>query len=116
MRAIDLFERRDAHRAAGAVHELQTLRQQLIDPVLHDRMRLTAADFHEGPRSRHRAADLRGERGGDPPVPILVEILHGSVSGASSSSSCPSSLSSSYVRAASSASITLSAKPTCTST
>jgi len=49
MGAIHRFERRDADGAPGAVHELHTARQELVDAVPHDRVRLAATDLHDHP-------------------------------------------------------------------
>src|SRR5262249_12787742 len=91
VRLVDLLERRDADRASGAVNELDAGREQSIDAVLDDRVRLPPADLHQGPRPRRDAMDLGGDLRGDLTVAILVEILHGSISGVWISSSWPSS-------------------------
>src|SRR5262249_22599965 len=76
VRLVDLFEGRDADRASGTVDELDAGRQQPIDAVLDDRVRLPPADFHQSPRLRRHALDLGDDLGGDVTVTILVEILH----------------------------------------
>ena len=50
-RLVDQLERRDADRAARAVHQLDLRRQQLVDAELDDGVRLPAADLHERPRA-----------------------------------------------------------------
>ena len=85
VRAIEHFERRDAHRTAGAVHQLDGRRQHLVDAVFDDGVRLAAAHFHDGPRSCDAAADRLGQLAGCLAIAILVEIFH--VDGAWSSSS-----------------------------
>ena len=62
---------------------------EFIDPVLHDRVRLPAADFHQRPRARHRAGNrlsilLRRNR-----VAILFDVLHASPTFGSSSANSP---------------------------
>src|ERR671934_2091429 len=98
MRFVDLLEWRDAHGAAGTVDQLDLRRQEAVDPVLDDRVRLSAADLHERPRPGGDAPDLGHDRPRQAPVAILVEILHASACGASSSPSWPSSSRSRYVR------------------
>ncbi len=44
---VDAAHRDDAHRAAGTVHELYVGRQDMLDPVPVDRVRMAAADLHE---------------------------------------------------------------------
>ena len=94
VRLVDLLERRDAHRAAGAMDQLDLRGQQPIDAVLDDGMRLPPAHFHQGPWARHDPPELRQHLGGDPPVAVLVEVLHPGASGVSSSPRRPSSSSS----------------------
>ena len=43
---VDAPHRDHAHRAARAVHELDVRRQQVVDAVLVDRVRVAAADLH----------------------------------------------------------------------
>jgi hypothetical protein len=56
--AVDLLQRGDAHRAAGAVHQLDLGRQQLVEAVAHNGVGLPAADFHQHPRAGDRAPDF----------------------------------------------------------
>jgi hypothetical protein len=58
------------------MHQLNLRRQKLVDPVFDNRVRLSAANFHDGPRTRGDGGDrlsqfLSGNR-----VPILVLELH----------------------------------------
>jgi hypothetical protein len=44
---VDASHRNHAHRAARTVHELDVGREQVVDPVLVDRVGVPAADLHE---------------------------------------------------------------------
>src|SRR5215472_14690788 len=102
--------------------EFHFARQQLIDPIAHQRVSLAPADFHQHPRPRDLLGDLLGERARNLRVAVLVDVFHASPSGGSgrkaASPSNPSSLSAPIwarylnVRAASSWSTRLMAKPT----
>ena len=59
---VDAAHRDHADRAAGAVDELDVRRQQVVDPVLVDRVRVAAADLHH----LVVAARLDGRRGSRP--------------------------------------------------
>ncbi len=76
-RVVDAAHRDHAHRAAGSVHQLDGLGQQVLDSVPVDGVRVTAAHLHElelvacrelGDRLDQRA---RGRR-----VPEFVDELH----------------------------------------
>lgn len=75
-RLIDHLERRDAHRAARAVDQLDLVRKQLVDAVADDRVRLAAADLHQRPRAGDRAPDLVKQALGDLGITEFVEVLH----------------------------------------
>ena len=62
--------------------------QQFLDPILHQRMRLAAADLHQHPRPRRAAADFLDQAAGQGRVAIFVQVLH-PPSLPSSSSSAP---------------------------
>ena len=67
-RLVDIVDRRDADRAAGAVDQRDVRRQQLVDAVADDGVGLAAADLHQrpGPRgdaARSRAAKRRAASG-----------------------------------------------------
>src|SRR6266496_2323608 len=64
------------HRTSRAVHQRDLRRQQLIDAVFDDRVRLPAANLHDGPRTRrHRGNGLPQFLDGDR-IAVFVEILH----------------------------------------
>ena len=73
---VDLLQRRHADRAAGPVDHPDALGQRLVDPLLDDRVRLAAADLHEGPRPGRDPVDLGQELLGEHGVAVLVEVLH----------------------------------------
>ena len=56
VRPIDHLERRHADRAARPVNQLDARRNDPIEPVFDDRVRLAAAYFHDGPGPGHGAA------------------------------------------------------------
>ena len=67
-----------AHRAAGPVHQLDVGRQQVVDPVLVDRVRVAAADLHDlvvAARLDGRQ-DLAGQRPAELGVAELVHEPH----------------------------------------
>ncbi len=111
---IDELERRDAHRAARAVHQRDLGRQQVLEAALEDGVGLAAADLHDGPGPRHGVANLLGHLVHGLAVAILVDELHGA-SPAASSSSAISSRCSKIFRASSSSTV-FNAKPACTNT
>ena len=75
---VDAAHRDHAHRAARPVHELDVGRQQVVDAVLVDRVRVAAADLHhlvvtarlDGPE------DLPGQRPAELRIAELVHVLH----------------------------------------
>ncbi len=73
---VDHLERGDAHRAAGAMDQLDLGRQQLVDPVADDRVRLPTADLHDRPGPRGDPADLVEQARGQIRVAVLVQVLH----------------------------------------
>ena len=75
-RLVDLLERRDAHGTARPVHHLDRLAQQLVQPLLHDGVRLTAADFHQYPSPRTGVGDLGCQASHDALVAIFVDEFH----------------------------------------
>ena len=111
---VDHLQRRHADRAAGAVHQLDARRQDVVDAVLDDRVRLAAADFHDGPGPRDGAGDGRGQLPGGLGIAIFVEVFHDD--GSSSSSSWFILPRNSKTRCASASSMRDRAKPTWTST
>lgn len=50
---VDDLERGDAHRTPRPVNQLHLIREELIDPMADDRVRLSAAHLHQGPGPRH---------------------------------------------------------------
>ena len=87
MRAIDHIERRYADRTSWAVHQLDFLRQKIVQPVFDDRVRLTAADLHEGPRTCDGPLNFRDQLLCDGMIAVFVDVLHVSASGGPSSGS-----------------------------
>ena len=77
-RLVDQLQRRDAHRAAGAVHQRDLRRQHPVDPGLDQRVRLPAADLHDRPRPRHRPFDGGQQFAGIAFVPVFIYEAHGS--------------------------------------
>jgi hypothetical protein len=77
-RLVDLFEWRHAHGASGPVNHLDGIFHEFIEALLHDRVGLAAADFHERPAARRGTAHARGERMHDGGVAVFVEVLHAS--------------------------------------
>jgi len=73
---VDHFERRDTDGAAGAVDEFDAFGEQVIDAVLDNGVRLTAADFHENPGTSLDAMHLGHEFGRKFAVAVFVEVLH----------------------------------------
>jgi hypothetical protein len=58
------------------MNELDFRRQQLIDSVAHDGVRLSAAHFHDGPRFRGELPDFGGQLLRNCAVSELREVLH----------------------------------------
>ena len=75
---VDASHRDHAHRASGAVHELDVGRQQVVDPVLVDRVRVTAAHLHQlvVPAGLDHRQDLDRDGAADVGVAELVDELH----------------------------------------
>src|SRR5690606_28756750 len=99
---------------ARTVHQLDGARQQSIQSVADDRMRLPSAHFHDDPGSGNAALNLAYQLARELGISIFVQVFHESPSSLSSAS--PSWLNSCQVRRASSASIVAMARPTCTKT
>ena len=81
---VDAPHRDHADRAAGAVHELDVRRQQVVDAVLVDRVRVAAADLHDlvvAARLDGRD-DLARKHPAELGVPVLVDVLHPSLASA----------------------------------
>ena len=75
---VHAAHRDHADRAAGPVHEFDVRGQQVVDPVLVDRMRVAAADLHElvVAAGLDRGEDLRREHAAELGVAELVDVLH----------------------------------------
>ncbi len=73
---IDHLERRDAHRASGAMHKFHILRQQRVQTVFDDGVGLTAADLHQHPRARGGSPDFVRKFLRDLLIPVFVKVLH----------------------------------------
>ena len=115
-RLVDIVDRRDADRAAGAMDQRHLGRQQLVDAVADDGMGLAAADLHDRPRARDHRGDGVGEAPGGGGVAIFVAVLHDGVPAPSSASISPIRSRCSNTLAASASSMTVMAKPTWTRT
>ena len=75
---VDPAHRDDADRTARAVDELDVLRQEIVDAVLVDRVRVAAADLHHlvVAAGLDDAHDLAGEDPAELRVAELVDELH----------------------------------------
>src|SRR5271165_7401613 len=58
------------------MHKFDRARQQFVDSVAHDGVRLAAADLHQHPGPGCTLSDLSGEGPGDALVAVLIEIFH----------------------------------------
>src|SRR5581483_8720886 len=90
---VNHLQRGDAHRAARAVHQFNSFGQQEVEAVFHDRVRLSAADFHDHPGPGLDAADLVHHLARQLLVPVFVKVFHG-LSGLALCSSSTGALSS----------------------
>ena len=106
---VDAPDRQHADRAARAVDHPHVVRQQVGDAVARNRVRVTAAEFHEMVAARRirLAPDGGGEFPGRIAVAEFVDVLHQWTLGTSFASS--SAANSASVLAASSGSRRLSA-------
>ena len=75
-RLVDHLQRRHTNRTTRPVNQLDLVRQQAIEPIFHDRVRLPAADFHQDPRFGDDSANLFDDFPGERFVAIFVEIFH----------------------------------------
>ena len=80
---IDPAHRQHAHRAAGAVDELDFPGHHFVQPVPEDRVGMAAADLHDIERladgrrgSRHRVANLAKQPLGENGIAKFVGIFH----------------------------------------
>ncbi len=112
--AVDHLQRGDAHGASRPVDQFHLRRQQAVDAVLDNGVRLAAADLHDGPRPGNGARNGGRQRHGRLGVPVLVQVFHGE--GSCNSSSCFISARNSKTRRASASSMRDRAKPTWTRT
>ena len=79
-RVVDAAHRDHADRAAGPVHEVDLGRDQILEPVLVDRVRVPAADLHDLAPSRPgstSAGELARELLRQLAGAELVDVLHG---------------------------------------
>jgi hypothetical protein len=76
---VDHLQRSDTNRATGPVDELNLTGQQAIDPILHDAVSLSAADFHQDPGAVNGAVNLADDLLRDIFAAVFVEIFHGAV-------------------------------------
>ncbi len=77
-RVVDAPDRQHADRAAGTVDHVDVGRQQVLEAVARDRVRVAAAEFHQvvaapGPCF---AGDRAGERARELAVAEFVDVLH----------------------------------------
>ena len=77
-RVVHAAHRDHAHRAARPVHELDLVREQLLEAVPVDRVRVAAADLHHAHHlaRRDERADLGGEAARERRVAVLVDVSH----------------------------------------
>src|SRR5207344_1365481 len=75
---VDAAHRDHADRAPRAVHELHVGRQQVVDAVLVDRVRVPAAHLHDLVVAARvdRRGDLRRDGAPQLGVTELVDVLH----------------------------------------
>ncbi len=75
---VDAAHRDHAHRAAGAVHQLDVLRQQVLDAVLVDRVGVAAAHLHQlvVAAGLDGVDDLAGEHAAEVGVAEFVHESH----------------------------------------
>jgi hypothetical protein len=74
---VDQFLRCDTHRAAGTVDHRDLLRQQLIDAVSDDRVRLSPADLHDPPGAGGDAVDIIQHLADTSGVAVFGDVFHG---------------------------------------
>jgi hypothetical protein len=78
---VDAAHRDDAHGAAGSVHQLDRRRQDVLDPVPVDRVRVAPAHLHQLEMAvAGELGDLRDEGACGGRVAILVDEAHDSSS------------------------------------
>ncbi len=111
---VNRLQRGHADRTARPVNQLDAVRQERVEAVLHDAVRLAAADLHDGPGPGRGPPDRGQQLFGRHAVAIFIEIFHGE--GAFNSSSWFISSRNAKIRRASVSSSRDSAKPTWTST
>src|SRR5664280_2855884 len=76
VRFVDHLQGRHANRATGTMYQLNFLRQQVVDSMLHDGMRLPAANFHNHPRLRLDTVNFLDDLAGKASIPIFIQVLH----------------------------------------
>src|SRR3954470_173775 len=74
---VNHLERSYANRTAWTVNEFNFARQETIQPVFDDTMRLPAANFHQDPWAGNGTPNLLKDFLGESLVAIFVEIFHG---------------------------------------
>ena len=75
--AIHHFKRRHADRTTGSVDQFHAGRQQFVQPVAHQRMRLAAAHLHQHQWPGYFSGDPFGDCKGDLRIAIFVDEFHG---------------------------------------
>lgn len=74
--ALSMIQRSDTHRASRAVNERDLLRDELINPVTHQGVRVAAANLHQHPRACDAPVEVRHQGSCDAFVAILVKVFH----------------------------------------
>src|SRR5262249_4271011 len=76
-RIVDPTHRQHTHRATGAMYQVDVAWQHVLDAVFVDRVRVTAANFHQLQRPAFaEPRDLGCDAASEIPVPIFVHIFH----------------------------------------
>ena len=87
---VHVFNRGDADRAAGTVHQGDVRGEQDVDAEPNDGVGLTAADLHQGPGPRDRVGYGVRQTTSSGSVAIFIAELHGSApDGPTNSASSP---------------------------
>src|ERR1700722_19185570 len=76
MRLVDHLKRSDEYATPRPMQQVHLGRNQVIDPIFDDRVRLASADFHEYPRLGDDPTDFADHFLSQAFVSIFIEVFH----------------------------------------
>ena len=75
-RVINPAQRNDTHRTAGAMNHLDVAREQILDAILKDSVRMATADFHQLQRLTRQVLNLVSQFERQAALSVFVNEFH----------------------------------------